>query len=49
MLRITGKGKPQPVRVKLTGVKTFVIRVDYGKDLLDSGDHVDLAGARLIK
>ncbi|MDP6635916.1 MAG: NPCBM/NEW2 domain-containing protein [Phycisphaerae bacterium] len=48
-LRITGKGKPQAVRVSLAGVKTFIIRVDYGKDLLDVGDHVDLAGARLIK
>jgi hypothetical protein len=48
-LRLTGKDKPQSVRVGLAGVKTFVIRVDYGADSLDVGDHVDLAGARLIK
>jgi len=48
-LRVTGKGKPQAVRVPLKGIKTFVIRVDYGKDMLDVSDHVDLAGARLIK
>jgi len=48
-LRITGKGKPQPVRIPLTGVKSLVIRVGYGKDKLDVGDHVDIAGARLIK
>ena len=48
-LRITGKGKPHSVRVPLAGVKIFIIRVDYGKDSLDVGDHVDLAGARLIK
>jgi alpha-galactosidase len=48
-LRITGKGKPQAVRIPLAGVKSLVIRVDYGKDRLDVGDHVDFAGARLIK
>jgi len=48
-LRVTGKNKPQSVRVGLTGVKTLVIRVGFGKDSLDVGDHVDLAGARLIK
>ena len=48
-LRVTGKDKPQSVRVGLTGVKSFVIRVDFGKDSLDVGDHVDLGGARLIK
>ncbi len=48
-LRITGKGKPQAVRIPLAGVRSFVIRVGYGKDQLDVGDHVDFAGARLIK
>ena len=48
-VRVTGKDKPQSVRVGLTGVKTLVIRVGFGKDSLDVGDHVDLAGARLIK
>jgi len=48
-MRVTGKDKPQSVRVGLTGVTILVIRVDFGKDSLDVGDHVDLAGARLIK
>ncbi|MCP4377337.1 MAG: hypothetical protein GY794_14315 [bacterium] len=48
-LRVTGKDKPQSLRVELTGVKTLIIRVDFGKDMLDVGDHVNLAGARLIK
>ena len=48
-VRLTGKDKPQSVRVGLTGVKTLVIRVGFGKDSLDVSDHVDLAGARLIK
>jgi len=48
-LRITGKGKPMSVRIPLSGVKSFVIRVGYGKDQLDVSDHVDFGGARLIK
>jgi hypothetical protein len=48
-LRVSGKDKPQSLRVELTGVKTLIIRVGFGKDLLDVGDHVNLAGARLIK
>jgi hypothetical protein len=48
-LRLTGKDAPQPVRIRLTGVKTLLIRVDFGTDGLDFCDHVDLAGARLIK
>ena len=48
-MRLTGKDKPQSVRVGLAGVKTLLIRVGFGKDLLDVGDHVDLAAARLIK
>jgi len=48
-LRLTGGDAPQPVRIDLAGVKTFVIRVDFGTDALGLSDHVDLAGARLIK
>ena len=48
-IRLTGKDDPQPVRIKLQGVKTLVIRVDFGADELGFSDHVDLAGARLIK
>lgn len=48
-LRLTGKTPPQPVRLKLEGVASFVIRVDFGDDGLGVADHVDLAGARLLK
>ncbi len=47
--RLTGGDPPQAVRIDLTGVKTFVIRVEFGHDALGLSDHVDLAGARLIK
>ena len=48
-LRLTGKGAPEAIRLKLDGVKTLVIRADFGPDGLGFSDHVDLAGARLIK
>jgi hypothetical protein len=48
-LRVTGQGDPRPVRLDVRGVKQLLIRVDFGPDGLGVGDHVDLAGARLIK
>ena len=48
-LTLTGKDAPQPVRLDLSGVKSFIIRVDFGPDNLPVGDHVDLCSARLIK
>ena len=48
-LRLTGKDKPETVRLKLSGVKILTIRAEFGQDGLDVADHVDLAGARLIK
>jgi hypothetical protein len=48
-LELTGQGESQMLRRDLTDVGTFTIRVDYGPDGLESGDHVDLAMARLIK
>lgn len=48
-LRLSGKDKPQAVKVDLQKVKTLVIRADFGPDKLAAGDQVDLAGARLIK
>ena len=48
-LRLTGRDEPRTVRLKLKGVKTLTIRAEFGEDGLDVGDHVDLAGARLIK
>jgi len=44
------KGIPQtPVRLDVSGVKRLTIRVDFGPNGLDVGDHVDLAAARLIR
>jgi len=48
-LRVTGQADPQPVRLDVRGVKQLTVRVDFGPDGLGVGDHVDLAGARLIK
>ena len=48
-LHVTGQAEPQPVRLDVRGVKQLLIRVDFGPDGLGVGDHVDLAGARLIK
>ncbi|MCK4276659.1 MAG: NPCBM/NEW2 domain-containing protein, partial [Phycisphaerae bacterium] len=48
-LRLTGKDKPQAVRMKLKGVRNFTIQVGFGADELDVSDHVNVAAARLIK
>lgn len=48
-IRLTGKDKPQVIRVKLKDVKEFTIRVDFGEDKIDVSDHVDLGGAKFIK
>ena len=48
-LRLTGRDKARMVRLDITGVRTFTIRVEFGADKLDVGDHVDLAAARLVK
>ncbi|MCL2700894.1 MAG: NPCBM/NEW2 domain-containing protein [Phycisphaerae bacterium] len=48
-LDLTGKDDPVMVRLKLDGVKTLTIRVEYGADKVDVGDHVTLGGAKLIK
>ncbi|MCY2930231.1 MAG: NPCBM/NEW2 domain-containing protein [Planctomycetota bacterium] len=47
--RLTGKDEPVLVRLDVKGCKTLIIRVEFGPDNLDVGDHVDLAAARLIK
>ncbi len=46
---VTGKDKPENVRLDLRGVKQFTIRVGFGRDGLGIADHVDIAAARLIK
>jgi len=48
-LRLTGKDKPTTLRLNVSRVRVMTIRVDFGQHGLDSGDHVDLAAARLIK
>jgi hypothetical protein len=48
-VRLTGKDDSQVLRCDLTDVRQFTIRVDFGEDGLESGDHVDLAMARVIK
>jgi len=48
-LDLTGKDAPVVVRLSVEGVKTLTIRVDYGADQVDVGDHVTLGGAKLIK
>jgi hypothetical protein len=48
-LRLRGNDKPQPLRLTLTGVRRLTLRVDFGADALDVGDHVDIVAARLIK
>jgi len=48
-LHLTGKDPPQTLRLGLTGVRELTVRVEFGPDGLDVGDHVDLAGARLIR
>lgn len=48
-VNLTGKADPVEVRLDLSGVKSLLIRVDFGPDNLPVGDHVDLGSARLIK
>lgn len=48
-IRLTGKTPPRVVRLDVKGVERLLIRVDFGTDQLGVADHVDLAGARLIK
>jgi len=48
-LRLTGRDKPHTVRLDIASVRTFTVRVDFGEDKLDVGDHVNLAAARLVK
>lgn len=45
---ITGKDEPKPVELDLTGVRRLTILVDFGANL-DTGDHLDLCNARIIK
>ena len=48
-VKLVGGTAPVAVRCDLSGVKELTIRVDFGDDHVDVGDHVSLAEARLIK
>ena len=48
-IKLSGRAGPVVVRCSLAGVKSLTIIVEFGDDGTDVGDHVDLAGARLIK
>jgi|SRR5579872_3788155 len=60
-LVITGDGKklfdqevktidaPRPIDLDVTGVRDFEILVDFGSDMRDVADHLDLADAKLIR
>ncbi|MBI5724893.1 MAG: NPCBM/NEW2 domain-containing protein [Planctomycetes bacterium] len=47
--KLAGKDNLSTIRLDLKGVKKLVIKVGFGADGLDIGDHVDIAGARLVK
>jgi len=40
---------PRPIELDVTGVRDFEIAVDFGSDMLDICDHLDLADAKLLK
>ena len=48
-VRITGKSDPKVVRLRIGKVRELTVRVDFGLDKLDVGDHVNIVAARLIK
>lgn len=48
-VEVSGKDKPQTVRLDIKGASEFTIRVDFGRDNMPAGDHLDIVSARLIK
>ncbi len=48
-MTVSGTGEARPVRLDVTGVRRFTVRVEFGPHGLDVADHVDLAEARLIQ
>ncbi len=48
-MALTGEAPGVTIRCELDGVRQLTIRVDFGDDGLGVADHVDLAGASLIK
>ncbi len=48
-VKLSGGKEALPIRCDVTGVKKLTVIVEFGKDGIDVGDHVDLGEARLIK
>jgi len=48
-LRLSGKDAAKRLRLDVKGIARLTIRVDFGQDELDVGDHVDFADARLVR
>ena len=46
---VTGKDKMKQISVNIAGIKKLTLRVNFGSDKLGIGDHLDFAGAKLIK
>jgi hypothetical protein len=46
---IKGREAPRPLDLDVTGVRDLEIVVDFGSDISDIGDHLDLADAKLVK
>jgi hypothetical protein len=46
---IKGREPPRPLDLDVTGVRDLEITVDFGSDISDIGDHLDLADAKLVK
>lgn len=48
-IRLIGKDNSRSVSVDIAGAKTLTVRVSFGADKVDVGDHVNIISARLIK
>lgn len=46
---IKGREAPRPLDLDVTSVRDLEIVVDFGSDISDIGDHLDLADAKLVK
>ena len=48
-VEIKTEDAPRPIELDVTGVRDLEISVDFGSDMLDICDHLDLADAKLLK
>ena len=46
---IKGREPPRPLDLDVVGVRDLEILVDFGSDVSDIGDHLDLVDAKLIR